>query len=195
MKRNPLFAILVLALAYACGNTTAQKNDVQTGDSTATETVVGTDSKATEAVVETDSVGDEDGFPDKSLNDIRFADFKENKDWIDNEYVRTLRKHIDDYYAGKVKDEALDGLKDKMHGQFAILSTEPFIGGGLMIHYIFVDNADDVFTTVVYSDVDRKTEKVTGYHVQHTMLEDEKSGATKEDILKAVSEQPDLRLW
>ncbi len=32
----------------------------------------------------------------KSLNDIRFADFDEN-DWLDNDYIRCLRKYLDDY--------------------------------------------------------------------------------------------------
>ena len=32
----------------------------------------------------------------KSLNDIRF-DGWEDSDWLDNEYIRTLRKYLDDY--------------------------------------------------------------------------------------------------
>ena len=32
----------------------------------------------------------------KTLNDIRF-DGWERSDWLDNEYIRTLRKYLDDY--------------------------------------------------------------------------------------------------
>ena len=32
----------------------------------------------------------------KTLNDIRFKDW-DRSDWLDNEYIRTLRKYLDDY--------------------------------------------------------------------------------------------------
>lgn len=37
----------------------------------------------------------------KTLNEIRF-DGWERSDWLDNEYIRTLRKYLDDYNSGKV---------------------------------------------------------------------------------------------
>lgn len=35
----------------------------------------------------------------KTLNDIRFKDW-DRSDWLDNEYIRTLRKYLDDYNKG-----------------------------------------------------------------------------------------------
>ena len=43
----------------------------------------------------------------KSLNDIRF-DGWEDSNWLDNEYIRTLRKYLDDYNDGIVSNPALD---------------------------------------------------------------------------------------
>lgn len=39
----------------------------------------------------------------KSLNDIRFEGWKE-QDWLDNEYIRALRKYIDAYNKGEIED-------------------------------------------------------------------------------------------
>ena len=45
-----------------------------------------------------------EGGSDKSLNDIRFENFDEN-DWLDNEYIRCLRRYLDDYNSGKIENE------------------------------------------------------------------------------------------
>ncbi len=42
----------------------------------------------------------------KSLNDIRFAGWTE-KEWLDNEYIRALRRHIDDFLNGEKSDQSL----------------------------------------------------------------------------------------
>ncbi len=43
----------------------------------------------------------------KTLNDIRFKDW-DRSDWLDNEYIRTLRKYLDDYNKGIVSNTNLD---------------------------------------------------------------------------------------
>lgn len=47
----------------------------------------------------------------KTLNDIRF-DGWERSDWLDNEYIRTLRKYLDDYNSGRVSNANLDPYKE-----------------------------------------------------------------------------------
>lgn len=47
----------------------------------------------------------------KTLNDIRFKDW-DRSDWLDNEYIRTLRKYLDDYNKGVVSNTNLDPYKE-----------------------------------------------------------------------------------
>lgn len=56
----------------------------------------------------------------KTLNDIRFKDW-DRSDWLDNEYIRTLRKYLDDYNSGKVCNANLDPYKEHIKGQFVVL--------------------------------------------------------------------------
>ena len=129
------------------------------------------------------------------LNDIRFADFKTSKDWLDNEYIRTLRRYLDDYTAGKVEDAELEPYKEGLKSKFVIYNTEPYIGGGLFIQVIFLDMPDKIFASSVYSFVNQDTKTVTGYECRGIHLATEESGVTKEEILQAVNETPDLKLW
>lgn len=46
----------------------------------------------------------------KSLNDIRFEGWKE-QDWLDNEYIRTLREYINAYNNGQESNPILDPYK------------------------------------------------------------------------------------
>lgn len=55
----------------------------------------------------------------KTLNEIRFDGWERN-DWLDNEYIRTLRKYLDDYNKGIVSNPALDPYKEQIKGQFVI---------------------------------------------------------------------------
>lgn len=130
----------------------------------------------------------------KGLNDIRFANFTD-KDWLDNEYIRCLRKYLDDYNSGNIKDEDLDPYKEKVCGKFVIGSCEPYLFGGLVISIMFVDNPDDVFSAWVYSSVDEKTETIMDYSVRGIWHEEEKSGFTKEEILTLLKEHPEQKLW
>ena len=129
------------------------------------------------------------------LNDIRFGGFQE-KDWLDNEYMRTLRRYLDDVHGGKKRDEVLEPYKQELGGKFVVWNVEPFLAGGLLIHYIFVDWPEKMLISSVYSFVDEDTKTVTGYTVRSVMI-DEETGTelTKEEILNIIAEHPELKLW
>ena len=130
----------------------------------------------------------------KSLNDIRFANFNDN-DWLDNEYIRCLRKYLDDYNSGKIQNESLDSYKEKVKGKFVIAWAEPCYFGGLFLQITFIDYPDDVFSSWIYSGVDEVQEKVIDYEVRSFSLNEEKSGFTKAEILEIMEEHPELKLW
>ena len=130
----------------------------------------------------------------KGLNDIRFADFDEN-DWLDNEYIRCLRRYLDDYNSGKIENEDLDPHKEKIKGKFVIGWAGPSLVGGMFIQFIFVDYPDDIFLAWVYSFVDEEAETVCGYEVRSLQLSDEKSGFTKEEIFENMKAHPEFKLW
>ena len=133
---------------------------------------------------------DEDGVLSNSisLNDIRFANFKTDKDWVDNDYIRTLRSYLDDYSAGVFENSELEPYRKGLKSQFVIFNTEPFFAGGLLIRVVFLEIPDKVFDGWVYRFVDEETEKVIGYEVRYLTLEMEESGLTNKDILQIVSE-------
>ena len=130
----------------------------------------------------------------KSLNDIRFGGWTQ-KEWLDNEYIRTIRKHLDAYHRGEIQDTNLDQHKANINGKFVIGNIEPYLLGGAFVYLMFVDNPSKVFTTWVYSDVDEKTETVLGYECRGLKLEDYESEFTKEEILQISKEHPEMKLW
>ena len=130
----------------------------------------------------------------KSLNDIRFANFTE-KDWLDNEYIKVLRKYIDMFLKGNVKNEGLEPYRDDVRGKFVIANIEPYLLGGLFIQIIFIDKPENIFTAWVYSDVDEKAEKVVDYSVRSLVMDEMKNDMTKEQIFQQMKEHPELKLW
>ena len=64
----------------------------------------------------------------KSLNDIRFSNFK-SKDWYDNEYIRTLRYYLSRYCAREISNPNLDPYRQIIPGDFVLYKIEPFILG------------------------------------------------------------------
>ena len=134
------------------------------------------------------------GTNNKGLNGIRFAQFEE-KDWLDNDYIRCLRKYLDDYLSGKIEDESLEPYKEIIKGKFVIGDVEPYLLGGMFIRFIFVDSPNNMFSAWVYSEVDEDREVVTGYSVRSITLQDDNSGITKSQILELSKEHPELKLW
>ncbi len=130
----------------------------------------------------------------EALNDVRFKDWDEEK-WMDNDYIRALRGYIDDVLSGKIKDDDLSPYKNILKSQFIVGGIGPHYFGGVSMSVIFVDMPDRVFDVWVYSYVNKKTEKITSYEVRSVRIEEEPIKNTKEDIMNAVREEPNLKLW
>ena len=130
----------------------------------------------------------------KTLNDIRF-DGWERSDWLDNEYIRTLRKYLDDYNSGKVSNADLDPYKEQIRGKFVVYDINSYLLGGALIRITFLDMPDRVFSSWIYSNADEKKETVESYEFRSISIEEERTDMTKEDILQAIKEMDGLKLW
>lgn len=130
----------------------------------------------------------------KTLNDIRF-DGWERSDWLDNEYIRTLRRYLDDYNNGKVSNANLGPYKEQVKGKFVVYDITPYLLGGVLIRITFLDMPGRVFSSWIYSNVDEQKEIVESYEFRSISIEEETTGMTKEDILQAVKEMEGLKLW
>lgn len=173
MKYLSLFAALMLFFSSYCLG----------------QSEVGQESTMNDSLQAADTIGTR-----KTLNEIRFEGWTDD-DWLDNEYICTLRKYMDDYNSGKVSNPALDPYKEQVKGQFVIYNISPYLLGGMFIRVIFFDMPDRVFSSWVYSDVDEEKEVVIGYEFRSIRIEDTKTGMTQEDILQAIKEVPGLKLW
>ena len=130
----------------------------------------------------------------KSLNDIRF-DGWEDSNWLDNEYIRTLRKYLDDYNKGIVSNTNLDPYKEQIKGQFVIYDINPYLLGGAFIRITFLDMPNRVFSSWIYSEVNEDKEIVESYEFRSISIEEETTDMTKEDILQAIKEMDGIKLW
>lgn len=130
----------------------------------------------------------------ETLNDIRFAGWGK-KEWADNDYIRAVRKYIDAYNSGEIKNSDLDVHKKYIQGKFAIADIQPYIAGGVIIYIIFYDNPKQTFSAHVYSDVDEKTRVVSNYECRGLKNENMDLEFSQEDILQFLKECPEHRLW
>ena len=130
----------------------------------------------------------------ETLNDIRFAGWDKAK-WVDNEYIRTVRKYIDAYNNGEITDTTLDEYKDYIQGKFVIGDIQPWITGGAIIYIIFCDHPEKMFYSKVYSYVNVQTREVYDYECRGIRLETNESGCTKEDITQFLKECPEHKMW
>ena len=188
-------AIMTMTVSISCarkGNCTCRTSQATEDDYEVVDTVAIDDDLLGDTVIHDDDTGDV--YTGKSLNDIRFADF-EDKDWLDNEYIRTLRKYLTDFNDGKIEDESMEPFRKKLAGKFVVIQSDPFMAGGLMVCVVFIDNPNDVFRAWIYSSVDEDAERVVDYEVRAVTLLDEKTELTKEQLLQAIDEHPELKLW
>jgi hypothetical protein len=130
----------------------------------------------------------------KSLNEIRFGNWTK-KDWYDNDYFRFLRQTFNNYLAGKLEMKALDPYKSLLHSKFAIYNCVEFLGGGLLVYFIFIHSPDKLFIANIYSHVDEVSETVMRYEVRSFGLYDDDSGFTKNKILEFIKKHPEEKLW
>ena len=130
----------------------------------------------------------------KSLNDIRFNGW-ERGDWLDNEYIRTLRKYLDDYNKGIISNPNLDPYKEHIKGQFIVYEINPFILGGAYIRIVFFNMPDRIFSSWIYSEVNKDKEIVGNYELRFISIDEETTDMTKWDILQAIKEMDGIKLW
>lgn len=130
----------------------------------------------------------------ETLNDIRFAGWGK-KEWADNDYIRAVRKYIDAYNSGEIKNSDLDVHKKYIQGKFAIADIQPYIAGGALIYIIFYDNPKLTFSAHVYSDVNEKTRVVSNYECRGLKNENLDLEFSQDDILQFLKECPEHRLW
>ena len=129
------------------------------------------------------------------LNGIRFEEWGD-KEWLNNNYIRSVRLYIDAYNLGLVKDEELDKHKAALKGKFCICSIEPFMGGGAWMHIAFVDDTSFSLRFWVYSFVNESDPvAIEGYDVRGSDLVDEPLGLTTEEIKDILKENPHNQLW
>ena len=105
----------------------------------------------------------------KSLNDIRF-DSWEDSDWLDNEYIRTLRKYLDDYNNGIVSNPDLDLYKELIKGQFIVYEIKPFILGGVFIRIVFFNMPDRIFSSLLKTVDIRSPKTGISVHYSYSLL-------------------------
>ena len=180
---NKLIIFICCATLLSCGH----KN--QTKDASLTKNIVTTeamDATTTDTIAENAS--------GEALNDIRFAGWGK-KEWADNDYIRAVRKYIDAYNSGEIKNSDLDEHKKYIQGKFAIADIQPYIAGGALIYIIFYDNPEQTFSAHVYSDVDEKTRVVSKYECRGLKNENMDLEFSQEDILQFLKECPEHRLW
>ena len=129
------------------------------------------------------------------LNGIRFENWGD-KEWLNNNYIRSVRLYIDAYNLGLVKDEELDKHKAALKGKFCICSIEPFMGGGAWMHIAFVDDTSFSLRFWVYSFVNEDNPiAIEGYDVRGSDLVDEPLGITPEEIKEILKQNPHNQLW
>ena len=130
----------------------------------------------------------------ETLNDIRFDGWTK-KEWADNEYIREVRRYIDEYNMGEIENPDLDEYKVYMQGKFIIADIRPCIVGGAFIYFSFYDYPDKVFAAMVYSDVDEKTRVVSNYECRSLKYEDLDLKITQEEIRQFLKECPEQKMW
>lgn len=126
------------------------------------------------------------------LNGIRFESWGD-KEWLNNNYIRSVRLYLDAYILGLVKDEALDKYKKAIKGKFCLCSIEPYIYGGVWVHITFVEDTSFSLRFWVYSFVTDNT--ISGYEVRKADLIDEPLGLTTEEIKEILKQNPHNQLW
>lgn len=177
------YFVLAAVLLCSCGG----KRNVDNGVDELKTEVTAHDTMAADTAEVSDTTK-------KSLNDIRFAGWTE-KEWLDNEYIRTLRRYLDDYSKGKIEDEALEPYRHLTKGQFVVGQIEPFMLGGVFMYIMFVDDPEKVFTVCVYSKVDAEAEKVLSYEVRSITYQSEVPGIPKELLQQMIQEHPEMKVW
>ena len=117
-------------------------------------------------------------------------------EWLNNNYIRSVRLYLDAYVLGLVKNEAFDKHKSAMKGKFIICQIEPFMGGGAWMHITFVDDTSFSLRFWVYSFVNESNPiAIEGYDVRGADLVDEPLGISPSELKDILKENPLNTLW
>ena len=185
MKHILLLSCFGVLFSCNCQNTSNRRNSI---DDPARDT---TSYFATNEDAEYESTENETR---ETLNDIRFDGWTK-KEWADNEYIREVRRFIDAYNNGEIKDPYLDQYKEYIQGKFVIGDINPGLWGGAFMYIVFYDHPDKTFSVLVYSDVDEETRTVSNYECRGLKYEDMDLGYSQEDILQFLKECPEQKMW
>ena len=191
--KKALYYAMVTVLLCSCGGKKNTNANVDTNvDSVRTEET-GYDTIEVETAMCADTTAMEET-PKRSLNDIRFAGWTE-KEWLDNEYIRTLHRYLDDYSRGKIEDESLDPYRELTKSKFVVGQIESFLLGGVFMYIMFVDEPEKVFSVTVYSEVNSTTEEILNYEVRSINYRSELEGMPKEMLQQIIKEHPEQKVW
>ena len=130
----------------------------------------------------------------ESLNDIRFDGWGK-AEWVDNEYIRTVRKYLDAYNNGEITDTVLDEYKDDIQGKFIIGDIQPWMLGGAIIYIVFYEHPEKMFYAIVYSYVNVQTREVYGYECRGIRWETASPETTKDEMIQFLKEHPEYKMW
>lgn len=193
MKKLHFIILFALVLTACQGNKLQKVSDsnIQTVETESTIAVTSPDIEV--ALPQEEKDDDVDDLSAKSLNDVRFNGWTD-ADWLDNDYIRALRKYIDTYCHGEIKNHDIDQYRSIMQSKFAVLNIEPFIAGGTFITIAFLDNPRCVFNSWVYSEVNSNNQ-VVDYVAKGLRLVDTEYPMTKEEILEIINTHPEHKLW
>ncbi len=194
-----IFIALLLTLTACQGSQTQKATDAseQTAE-TESATAATTDSTdADEAQLPTEMEEDMADIPVGGLNAIRFEGWTD-KDWLDNDYIKEMRKFFNTYTLGEMNDERFESLapyKSLMNSKFIVLYIQPFLGGGVFMYIVFLDNPKQVFEAWVYGIIEDEDNGVVGYDVRLCRPSKEENELSKNEILQIIKEHPENKLW
>lgn len=130
----------------------------------------------------------------KSLNDIRFAGWGK-AEWVDNEYIRTVRRYLDAYNNGEITDTVLDEYEDDIQGKFIIGDIQPWMLRGAIIYIVFYEHPEKLFYAIVYSSVNVETREVYDYECRGIRLETAEYGISQDEIEEFLKDCPEHKMW
>ncbi len=190
--RTYLLLLTCLLALIACNNQNRANKVNDTNSSGNIEAV--SNEQTAPIIADTLDVDTTEAKAPESLNDIRFAGWGE-KEWLDNEYIRTVRKYIDAYNNGEIEDASLDEYKDYIKGKFIIDQIQPWILGGALIHFTFCNHPEKMFYAIVYSYVNVQTREVYDYECRSIRWETAAPETTKDEMIQFLKEHPEYKMW